>query len=481
MCLTTLKDDESKKVDEFTFEEVRQHRTVDDGWTVIHGKVYNVTKFIKNHPGGRVIQTALGRDGTVLFEVHHNLVDDISLIHKILKKMQIGVLKNYKPIAKFDSPFAQKMLERVKLHIGKRNIRDSFYCSSALLFFYVTFFALVYLAFKTGSLWLAPALGSIMSIGHLAGHAGNHWSLSSVDWINSITSMLCTSLWGLREKYWEFSHLISHHCYNYTDRDYIMEQHVPLKYFRVRESDPWKPLHAYQHLIYLTTPITAFFVGAIRLDCAPWIFLSPLLAGLRRNNDSPAPAPQFFASGSNVDMKELSPNEDGVGPDNFVVFDTVSDTSKSLLLSNLIWLPLFLYTWRQHGLQHAFLLNSLSFGFQAAIITQSLLTQHLCEDIVLDAHYTSDDDWYGKQVEASTSVKKSPFMMWASFAISYQTEHHMFPALNPLLLLEIQPIVQATAKEFGLKYNYLSSNYQASRSVYKQFKKLGMKPALKVQ
>ena len=65
-----------------------------------------------------------------------------------------------------------------------------------------------------------------MSIGHSAGHAGNHWSLSNSDTLNAIVSMLCTNLWGLREKYWEYSHLISHHCYNYTERDYIMEQHV---------------------------------------------------------------------------------------------------------------------------------------------------------------------------------------------------------------------------------------------------------------
>lgn len=477
MCLTTFKDD--LKSTEYTFEDIREHRTVEDGWIAIHGKVYDVTKFIQRHPGGRVIRTALGRDGSALFETHHNLVNDMGSIHKIMQKMQIGVLKNYKPIAKFDSPFALKMLERVKAHIGERSKRDSFYGYSALFFFYISFFFLVFLAFKTGSLWVSLGLGIIMSVGHLAGHAGNHWSLSSVDSVNRITSMLCTSLWGLREKYWEFSHLISHHCYNYTERDYIMEQHVPLKYFRVRESDPWKPMHAYQHLIYLTTPITAFFVGALRLDCAPWIFLSPLLAGLRRNNDSPAPAPQFFASGSNVDIKELSVTEDGVGPDNFVVFDTLSDTIMSLILSNLIWLPLFIWTWKQHGFLHAVLLNSLSFGFQAAIVTQSLLTQHLCEDIVLDAHYTPDDDWYGKQIEASTSVKKAPVVMWFTFAISYQTEHHMFPALNPLLLLEIQPIVQATAKEFGLRYNFLSSNLEATRSVYKQFKKLGVKPALK--
>lgn len=206
-------------VTEYTYEDVRQHRTRQSAWTAIHGKVYDVTKFIPNHPGGGVILTSLGRDGTILFETHHNLVDNIEGVHKVMAKYQIGVIKDYKPVVKFDSPFALKMLERVKAAIkDKGPHRESFYSTSALLFFYVTFFTLIAIAFHTGSLYTCPFLALMMSIGHLAGHAGNHWSLGTSDFMNATTSKLCTCLWGLRERYWEFSHLISHHCYNYTER-----------------------------------------------------------------------------------------------------------------------------------------------------------------------------------------------------------------------------------------------------------------------
>lgn len=467
----------SAKITEYSFEEVRSHRSRTDAWLAIHGKVYDVTLFLSRHPGGDVLLTGLGRDATILFETHHNLVDNIDSVKKVMEKYQIGVVKGYEEVATFESPFAMKMLERVRAYVKGKAHRESFYSTSALAFFYVVFFTLIAIAYHTGSLLVCPLLGIMMGVGHLAGHAGNHWSLSNGNFVNQLVSMTCTCLWGLRERYWEFSHLISHHCYNYTDRDYIMEQHVPLKYFRVRSSDPWKPLHQYQHIFYLTTPITSFFVGALRLDCAPWIFIAPLLASLRRNADSPAPAPQFFASGSNIDEKELKPTEDGVGPDNFVVYDTLTDTIRSLFLSNIIWLPLFFHTWKEFGIIRAFLLNSITFGIQASIVTKSLLTQHLCEDIKLDANYKTGDDWYAKQIEASTSVQKNAFVMWMTFAISFQTEHHMFPSLNPKLLIEIQPLVQQTAKEFGLQYNYFASDNAATVSVYKQFKKLGIKPA----
>ena len=50
-------------------EEVAQHNTVTDGWVVIGGVVYDVTKFIKDHPGGsESIEYHLGKDATKGFE-----------------------------------------------------------------------------------------------------------------------------------------------------------------------------------------------------------------------------------------------------------------------------------------------------------------------------------------------------------------------------------------------------------------------------
>lgn len=464
----------------YTMEDVRKHRTKETGiWLAISGRVYDITSFVDRHPGGRIIETAYGRDASVLFETHHNLIDDPSGIVKTLQKYQIGVIKDYRPVAKYNTPFAKVLLQRVKAFLKGRKHRDSFYATSSVLFFYAVFLSLVAASFMTANLWVSVAMGFIMGIGHLVGHAGNHSSLSSSDWVNKFTSMTCTSLWGLREKYWEFSHLISHHCYNYTDNDYILEQHVPLKYFRVRESDAWRPIHRFQHFLYLTTPITSFFIGAIRLDCFPFILLQPFLSGLRRNTDSPAPAPQFFASGSNVEEDKLTENEDGVGPAHFFIYDTFYDNAVSLVLSNIIWLPLFMWTWSNHGLLQAILVNAVAFGTQSSVVTQSLLTQHLCEDIKLQANYTSEDDWYAMQVEASTSIQKARFIMWLTHVISFQTEHHMFPCLGPKALLDVQPIVQQTCKEFGVQYNYLPSNRAAVISVFKQFKKLSVKPVSK--
>ena len=36
----------------YTLTDVSKHKSKDDLWFVIHGKVYDVTKFADDHPGG---------------------------------------------------------------------------------------------------------------------------------------------------------------------------------------------------------------------------------------------------------------------------------------------------------------------------------------------------------------------------------------------------------------------------------------------
>uniref|UniRef100_A0A5B7BHU1 Cytochrome b5 heme-binding domain-containing protein n=1 Tax=Davidia involucrata TaxID=16924 RepID=A0A5B7BHU1_DAVIN len=53
----------------FTLAEVSEHNNAKDCWLVISGKVYNVTKFLEDHPGGdEVLLSATGKDATDDFE-----------------------------------------------------------------------------------------------------------------------------------------------------------------------------------------------------------------------------------------------------------------------------------------------------------------------------------------------------------------------------------------------------------------------------
>ena len=50
----------------FTRSEVAQHNTDSDCWVIVSDKVYNVTTFLDDHPGGkRAIMMYAGKDATV--------------------------------------------------------------------------------------------------------------------------------------------------------------------------------------------------------------------------------------------------------------------------------------------------------------------------------------------------------------------------------------------------------------------------------
>lgn len=70
---------------DISLDEVGRHRTADDCWTVLQGKVYNLTPYMQFHPGGAAILMAVaGKDGTALFNKHHAWVNAEFMLAKCL-------------------------------------------------------------------------------------------------------------------------------------------------------------------------------------------------------------------------------------------------------------------------------------------------------------------------------------------------------------------------------------------------------------
>lgn len=75
--------------DEYTIEEVSQHNTEFDAWIIIHKNVYDITDFLDEHPGGKMIlMSVLGGDATDFFEELHNP----KILNEYGEKYKIGVL-----------------------------------------------------------------------------------------------------------------------------------------------------------------------------------------------------------------------------------------------------------------------------------------------------------------------------------------------------------------------------------------------------
>ena len=72
-------------------EEVEKHASEDDLWIVVHHKVYDVTGFLLDHPGGKnPFLHFAGKDASEAFDkVHPSL--DISKITAVIYKGNVSV------------------------------------------------------------------------------------------------------------------------------------------------------------------------------------------------------------------------------------------------------------------------------------------------------------------------------------------------------------------------------------------------------
>ncbi|XP_009125352.1 cytochrome b5 domain-containing protein RLF [Brassica rapa] len=90
--LAGLKGESNRRL--ISMDEVKKHnKTGDSMWTVLKGRVYNITPYMNFHPGGvDMLMKAVGRDGTLLFNKYHAWVSYDILLEKCL----VGVLDDTK-------------------------------------------------------------------------------------------------------------------------------------------------------------------------------------------------------------------------------------------------------------------------------------------------------------------------------------------------------------------------------------------------
>lgn len=68
-----------------SMDEVKQHKSEGDNWTVLKGRVYNISPYMKFHPGGEdMLMKAAGKDCTALFNKYHAWVNAEFLLEKCL-------------------------------------------------------------------------------------------------------------------------------------------------------------------------------------------------------------------------------------------------------------------------------------------------------------------------------------------------------------------------------------------------------------
>ncbi|NP_001011009.2 cytochrome b5 type B (outer mitochondrial membrane) [Xenopus tropicalis] len=77
------KQSEEPQVTLYTLEDVRKRNTAKEIWLVIHDRVYDITKFVEEHPGGEeVLFEQAGADATESFEDAGHSIDAREMLNQ---------------------------------------------------------------------------------------------------------------------------------------------------------------------------------------------------------------------------------------------------------------------------------------------------------------------------------------------------------------------------------------------------------------
>jgi cytochrome b involved in lipid metabolism len=75
----------------YTTKQVAKHNTAGNCWTIVGSGVYNLTSYVKKHPGGRSrIIRLCGKNGTAAFRNQHGTGGKPN---RVIKAYKIGTVK----------------------------------------------------------------------------------------------------------------------------------------------------------------------------------------------------------------------------------------------------------------------------------------------------------------------------------------------------------------------------------------------------
>jgi linoleoyl-CoA desaturase len=261
-------------------------------------------------------------------------------------------------------------------------------------------------------LW-TTAIG--LNIGHDAAHGG----YSARPWVNELVAQAFTMI-GVHVYTWKILHNVIHHTYtNIPGADGDLNTVAALRYYD--KPTPPKGYHRYQHV---------YAFGLYCLASLVWVFSKDYVHMRKKEHCGYVkPTPPAFE-----------------------------------------WAMLYF----GKGLHYALflILPWAAFGYSFGIVVLGFLTMHVLAGLSLacvfavghmvdeadivepDASGAVRDEWMAHQLRTTANFgTKNPFYYWTMGGLNFQVEHHLFPTICHVHYAALAPIVESTAREFGLPYH----------------------------
>nr|AAO13090.1 delta-6-desaturase [Camellia sinensis] len=400
-----------------TFESLKAHNKPGDLWISIQGKVYDVSDWAKEHPGGYLPLLSLaGQDVTDAFVAYHpntawQYLDKFFNGYFIEDYSVSEVSKDYRMLV---SEFSQMGLFEKKGHLALIS-----FCFMALLFSVSVWGVLC-----CSSIWVHLVCGGLM--GGLwiqsgwAGHDSGHYQIMPSKKLNRFVQILTGNcLAGISIAWWKWNHNAHHISCNSLDFDPDL-QHMP---FFVVSSKLFNSLTScfYERKMPFDS-VTRLFVSYQH-----WTFY-PVMCFARLNLF----APSFMLLCS----KRKVPNrvQEILGISVFWYLDPLLVSCLPNLGERLMFV---LASFAVSGIQHVqFCLNHFS--------------------SIVYVGPPSGTDWCGKQTRGTLDITCPSWVDWFHGGLQFQIEHHLFPRLPRSQLRKVSPFVRELCKKHNLPYDTAS-------------------------
>jgi linoleoyl-CoA desaturase len=147
---------------------------------------------------------------------------------------------------------------------------------------------------------------------------------------------------------------------------------------------------------------------------------------------------------------------------------------KAAYLFVFIGLPLLLTSYPWWLLLVVFLTMHLTAGILMSIVFQMAHIIEGAEQPLPNSQGTIENEWAVHELLTTANfARNNRFLSWMIGGLNFQIEHHLFPGICHIHYRKLSPIVEQTAKEFGLRYNYVPTFRAAFLSHIRMLKSLG--------
>jgi cytochrome b involved in lipid metabolism len=452
----------ARKHRNITLEEVESHNTVEDFWTVIDNKVYDLSGF--DHPGGVLINALSGSDGTIMYNHYHFKRGGLS--DSVLAAKMIGVLAPESARSPVMGRFYCDLSQRVATALETN--RSAACPSWGIVMAFVDFAVALLLTICVLSL-LTPELplGALVALTYLReefilrlrsqAHAVGHLQLTSKRWVGAmeLAMLICSETAftytlpssqgpNLRKKLnrdrsisqhefeyrGPFEHQAIHHVKGtdfYNDGCYM---HASLNYFVRLRSGKIPIAMGGIGVMLQGFELGRFILVSINYCAQPLKLISIKIVNTKH----------LFRHGQWVRAAASA-----VG----VVWVTVSAWTSVVAPALCSWLALPLLM----------LAKFLIGNFWMLFFAQHTWDQHIPQQ-------EADADWGAAQVKGCYSLwgKNLWFhpLVWfygggaCPSTLTYHLEHTLFPGISYLHLPGIAPVVEKACHDHGLPYNKIA-------------------------